>query len=65
MSRPGPVETGGRVSRVQQWTTALSHLQTALRILDESEAPPHIGAELDLAINRLNDAIHSRDHKET
>jgi hypothetical protein len=44
-------------SRVQQWAAALQHLETALRMPDESAAPPHIGAELDLAINRLKDVL--------
>jgi hypothetical protein len=45
---------------VQQWTAALEHLQSALDILDRSETPSEVdavGAMLDLAINRLRDAI--------
>lgn len=36
---------------------ALGQLTEALRLLDESKAPPEIGAELDLAIHRLQNAI--------
>ena len=36
---------------------ALGQLTEALRLLDESKAPPEIGAELDLAIHRLENAI--------
>jgi hypothetical protein len=32
-------------------------MHEALAILDESDAPAEVGAELDLAINRLADAI--------
>jgi len=49
--------SGGEQSRVQQWTEALTHRQHAIRILDQSDAPPHVGAEIDLAINRLRDVI--------
>jgi hypothetical protein len=54
-----PTSSGGRQSRVNQWTEALAHLQQAILILDRSEAPPHVGAEIDLAINRLRDVIAS------
>ena len=40
-----------------QWVLALGQLTEALRLLDESKAPPEIGAELDLAIHRLENAI--------
>jgi hypothetical protein len=39
------------------WASALSQVQDALRLLDESGAPPQIGAELDLAIQHLKDEI--------
>jgi hypothetical protein len=48
---------GGAQSRAQQWNAALQHLQHAIRILDQSEAPAHLGADVDLVINRLRDAI--------
>ena len=35
------------------WIDALSHLRSALYILDQNEAPAHIGAQLDLAISQL------------
>jgi hypothetical protein len=50
--------SGGPEWRVQQWNAALKLLQQALEILDESEGPPHVGAMVDLAINRLQEAIN-------
>jgi len=32
-------------------------MQEALRLLDESDAPPQIGAQLDLAVQQLKQAI--------
>lgn len=37
----------------KSWGEALALMQKALAILDESNAPPEIGADLDLAIARL------------
>jgi hypothetical protein len=37
--------------------SALSRMQEALRLLDESDAPPQIGAQLDLAVQQLKQAI--------
>ena len=37
---------------------AANHLQLALDLLDCAEAPAHIGAHVDLAVNQLEDAIH-------
>lgn len=48
-------------SRLQQWKSALEHLETALRILDEADCPPQVGAQLDLAICRLKDVIENPD----
>lgn len=45
------------------WEHALSSMRSALTILDESEAPMDIGAHLDLAIVRLEEAITVRDEK--
>jgi hypothetical protein len=42
-----------------KWTLALRQLIEALQLLDESNAPPEIGAGLDLAIHRLQEAIRS------
>jgi len=42
-----------------RWALALRQLTDALRLLDESNAPPEIGAEVDLAIHRLQNAIRS------
>jgi hypothetical protein len=36
---------------------ALDHLERALQLLDASEAPPDIGAHLDLAIHRLRETV--------
>jgi len=37
--------------------SALSRMQEALRLLDESDVPPQIGAQLDLAVQQLKQAI--------
>jgi len=39
------------------WSRALDRMNEALALLGQSNAPPEIGAELDLAINRLQNAI--------
>jgi uncharacterized protein (DUF1778 family) len=41
-----------------RWAAALRLLQEALNVLDDSDAPPEIGAQLSMAINRLERAIH-------
>jgi hypothetical protein len=55
VSISAPSSESGR----NKWTLALRRLTEALQLLDESNAPPEIGAELDLAIHRLQDAIRS------
>jgi hypothetical protein len=35
----------------------MAHMKSALALLDESNAPPHIGAHLDMVISRLDGAI--------
>jgi hypothetical protein len=40
-----------------QWGQALDHMQSALKILDESQAPDDIGPHLDLAMSRLEHAM--------
>lgn len=37
--------------------TALEHLQTAIELLDEAEAPGQIAAHVDLAAHQLADAL--------
>jgi hypothetical protein len=39
------------------WKEALAILKSALTLLDESDAPPHIGAQLNHAICQLEKAI--------
>lgn len=39
------------------WSEALALMQRALAMLDESQAPAHIGAHLDLAIIRLEEHL--------
>lgn len=53
---------GADVSRAQattpaEWLSALGLMRQALSVLDKTEAPPDIGAHLDLAICRLEDAV--------
>lgn len=42
------------------WASALEHLQFAIRLLDESNAPAHIAAHVDLAVHQLQEAINTR-----
>lgn len=55
----GEMRMGECMPRVPEPTgaSALGHMEEALRILDELELPADIGAHLDLAINRLRDAL--------
>jgi len=41
--------------------SALSRMQEALRLLDESDAPPQVGAQLDLAIQQLKQEIEGSE----
>ena len=41
----------------QPLLNALSHMQTALKLLDEVDAPADIGAHLDLAVCRLQERL--------
>jgi hypothetical protein len=41
------------LGREQILTTALEHLRAALELLDSTDAPAHIGAHIDLALNQL------------
>lgn len=60
MSISTPGSGGGEASSKQaRWRAALGHLGLALKLLDESDAPPEIGAEIDLAMHRLQGAIDS------
>jgi hypothetical protein len=55
-----PAQAGKKDSHsahVQQWIAALDRMIQALKLLDESDAPPEIGAELDLAIEHLKKRI--------
>jgi hypothetical protein len=40
-----------------KWSLALHRLTEALSLLDEGDAPPQLGAQLDLVIQRLKTAI--------
>jgi hypothetical protein len=40
-------------STVEKLTQALTHLRSAISLLDEAEAPAHIAAQLDLAAHQL------------
>ena len=39
------------------WTKALQHMECALEILDETDAPAQVGSHLDLAICRLENVL--------
>lgn len=40
---------------------ARSYMEVALELLDQSDAPADIGAHLDLALNRLQAVVESRE----
>jgi hypothetical protein len=40
-----------------EWSEALEHMQSAMRILDETRAPDDIGPHLDMAMCRLEEAL--------
>jgi hypothetical protein len=42
---------------IEKWEEALTLMRSALRLLDDSEAPADVGAHLDLAIIRLEAAV--------
>ena len=42
---------------IETWQSALEHLRLALEKLDHGHAPPEIGAHVDIAICRLQDAL--------
>ena len=46
------------MSNQARWSSALLFLREALQLLDQSEAPPELGAQLDQVINRLEASIH-------
>lgn len=50
-------DEGAWAQKATSWSLALSRMQDALRLLDEAAAPPHIGAQLDFAIQRLSEEI--------
>ena len=52
-----PCDASGPAVR---WEQALGHMREALRMLDESDAPPEIGGYLDLALCRLEEALHGK-----
>ena len=62
MSTCEPASAGNEnlPSGSDNWSLALRHLNEALKLLDECDAPPEIGAELDMAIHRLRSAIEQR-----
>jgi hypothetical protein len=49
----------GNSESVQAMTKALQLLEQALDLLDGAQAPPQIGAELDLARDRLSRTLAS------
>ena len=66
MSNSHPASAAGgsaSPSRNNQLVEALQLMQRALRLIDEADGPPDIGAHLDLAISRLDDLIQSSEQK--
>jgi hypothetical protein len=65
---PGlPAPTGGEnaLSEKAKWALALRQLGATLQLLDESNAPPAIGARLDDVIQRLRNAIEFGSQRES
>ena len=62
MSNCEPASAGNESapSNSDKWSLALRHLDEALKLLDEGDAPPEVGADLDMAIHRLRSAIEGR-----
>jgi hypothetical protein len=44
---------------LEAWTEARDHMKSALKLLDESNAPLELGAQLDSTICRLEQAIEA------
>lgn len=65
MSTCTPASAGGENALDQraQWSVALRQLTEAMRLLDESNAPPELGARLDEVIQRLRHAIEIGSHR--
>ena len=59
MTPCSPVSAGkeNALNESAQWSLALRQLLDSLQLLDESNAPPEIGARLDEVIQRLRKAI--------
>lgn len=66
MSACEPASAGNESASTNsdKWSLALGHLNEALKLLDESDAPPEVGAELDMAIHRLKSAIEGQTQVE-
>ncbi len=52
--------SGGEMIDDDRLGYALSLMKDALHLLDEADAAPDVGAHLDLAIHRLEDALRSQ-----
>jgi hypothetical protein len=53
-----PTDQEDVLSNQAKWSVALRLLGEALKLLDESDGPLEVGAQLDLTIHRLEGAIH-------
>jgi len=54
---PAPAGNENALSEKAKWSLALGQLAEALRLLDESNAPPEIGARLYEVIQRVRTLI--------
>lgn len=57
-SKPPAAGTEEVLGKQARWSAALRLLTEALQLLDENGAPPEIGAQLSMAIDRLEKSIH-------
>jgi len=49
--------TDDKVTRQTMMQSALHHLQAAIELLDQAEAPGQIAAHIDLAVHQLADTL--------
>lgn len=58
ITSPAPAGSQDALDEHAKWLKALRLLREALELLDESDAPPDVGARLDSAIHWLEAAVH-------
>jgi hypothetical protein len=64
-TKPPAANCSGDSMMPKAWTEAAALMKSALNMLDESDAPPEIGARLDFTISSLEQAIRAREAAES